>query len=111
VGVIFLEYRRNERNAGEKKRKEDEFRQRLDDAVHRDREVNSGLELLEQWAHHVHFQLHACVQAPQSSGMTAGNTLWRMTTSSVLSEDVFYVGAAIRNAAVTGVLGRNAAAA
>lgn len=39
VGVIYWEYRRNERNAGEKKRKEDEFRQRLDDAVHQDREV------------------------------------------------------------------------
>lgn len=37
--MIYLEYRRNERNAAEKKRKEEEYRRRLDEGVHRDREV------------------------------------------------------------------------
>jgi hypothetical protein len=43
VGVIFLEYRRTERNAFDKKRKEEEFRQHLDDGMHRDREVGCKL--------------------------------------------------------------------
>ncbi len=42
VGVIFLEYRRNERNAEEKKRKEEAYRRQLDEGVHRDREVGLG---------------------------------------------------------------------
>ena len=37
--MLWLEYRRNERNATEKKRKEDDFRRQLDEGVHRDREV------------------------------------------------------------------------
>lgn len=39
VGVIYLEYRRNERNAEEKKKKEEAYRRHLDMGVHRDREV------------------------------------------------------------------------
>lgn len=53
VGVLFLEYRRNERNAADKKQKENEFRRQLDEGVHRDREALRS-EML---------QLKACLEA------------------------------------------------
>lgn len=40
VGVLYLEYRRGERNAADKMQKENEFRRQLDEGVHRDREVS-----------------------------------------------------------------------
>ena len=41
VGVLLLEYKRNERKDEAKKRKEEDYRTNLDDFMHRDREVST----------------------------------------------------------------------
>lgn len=111
VGVIFLEYRRTERNALDKKRKEDEFRQRLDDGVHRDREVTRMLSCCSacNLPAHPHLVCSLLCQAL---------SLW---VPSVKRHDHpigtgcadwprFCAGTAFRDAAVEGMHGCNAAA-
>ncbi len=41
MGVLLLEYKRNERKDEAKKRKEEDYRKNLDDFMHRDREVST----------------------------------------------------------------------
>ena len=66
VGILALEYRRNERNAEEKKRKEEAYRAQLDADVHRDREVSpaqsQSLPSLGQTALTPPLQLHAAAE-------------------------------------------------
>lgn len=52
VGIIYLEYRRNERNAEEKKRKEEAYRRQLDEGVHRDREVGPRIRTRTRTGRH-----------------------------------------------------------